>query len=173
MTSRIPSTKVRSRSAAFAFFAAMLFASGCSAYVIPYKQVCFEEENGLTVIERSPLARDSQGKPLTFATSDLPVRARLERPEYSVLIDTPQGSGIPVVFLNVVAPDGRALDIEGKHVRHVHPDAVGYSHSFYVREANGAPLEMVIRDPTGRVLGSETLRYRIRTAGVVYGIEGV
>jgi hypothetical protein len=163
---------VRDRSPALAFIAAMLLASGCSPYVIPYKQVCFEEENGVTVIERSPLARDSQGKPLTSATSDLPVRARLERPEYTVLIDTPQGS-IPLVFLNVVAPDGRALDIEGKHVHHVHPDAVGYSHSFYVREANGAPLEMVIRDPTGRVLGSETLRYRIRTAGVVYGIEGV
>jgi hypothetical protein len=162
---------VGGRSAAFAFFAAMLLASGCSPYVIPCKQVCFEEENGLTVIERSPLARDSQGKPLTFAASDLAVRARLERPEYTVLVDTPQGS-IPLVFLNVVAPDGRALDIEGKHVHHVHPDALRYSHSFDVREANGAPLEMVIRDPTGRVLGSETLRYRIRTAGVVYGIEG-
>jgi len=157
----------RSVIGAFVFVAA-----GCSPYVISYKHVCLAEENGVEILERSTISDDPQGNPLLFAEAQMPLRAVLKRPAYVVQIDTPQNP-MPVVFLNARSPEGAVLEIEGAYVRRVHPDAVGYTHSFYVRETDGKPLEFLIRDGSGQLLGQESLRYEVRSRGIAYGVEGI
>lgn len=147
-------------------------AAACSPYFISYKHVCLAEENGVEILERSTVSNDSQGNPLLFARAQMPLRAVLKRPAYVVEIDTPQNA-MPVAFLNARSPEGAVLEIVGAHVRRVHPDAVGYTHTFYVREADGKRLEFLIRDGSGRLLGEESLPYEVRSRGIVYGIEAI
>lgn len=146
--------------------------AGCSPYVISYKHVCLAEENGVAILARSTDSNDPQGNPLLFAETHLPLRAVLKRPAYVVQIDTPQNP-MPVVFLKARSPEGAALDIVGTYVRRTHPDAVGYTHSFDVRAADGKPVELQIRDASGQLLGEETLRYEIRVRGIAYGIDSI
>jgi hypothetical protein len=103
-------------------------AAGCSPYVISYKHVCLAEEKGRG-LERSTISNDPQGNPLLFAEAQMPLTAALKRPAYVVQIHTPQNP-MPVVFLSALSPERAVLEIEGAFVRGVHPNAVGYTHSF-------------------------------------------
>lgn len=150
----------------------VLGTAGCSPYVISYQHVCLAEEDDLEILERSTTSNDAQGNPLLFAEAQMPLRAILKRPTYVVQIDTPQNP-MPVVLLNARSPDGAVLELEGAHVHRTHPHSVGHTHSFYVREAHGKPLESLVRDASGKVLGTESLRYDVRSRGIAYGIESI
>ncbi|HEU5136144.1 MAG TPA: hypothetical protein VFU13_13425 [Steroidobacteraceae bacterium] len=80
-----------------------------------------------------------------------------------------------MIFFSVRTADGVVLNVEGAHVRRVHPDAevLGYQYSFMVEEAHGKPMELVIRAPDGSELGRERLTYKVRSRGVAYGIEWI
>ncbi len=144
----------------------------CSPFVMSYDHVCFEEANGLVILERSASSTDSQGKPLRFAKTRLPLKAQLRRDDYLVEIDTP-ANPMPVVFLNVRTLRGERLKLRGGNIHLVYPTVNDYSHSFHVHEACGEPLTFEVLDSSGRVLGHERLEYRVRTRGFSYGIEAI
>jgi hypothetical protein len=158
------------------FLAALAAVSltGCSPYRIDHLHLVFDDTPGLVVVERSTDAVDSEGKPLKRGRTGFPTKARLERAGYTLQFDIP-ASSTPMVFLAARSADGAVLAVEGAHLRHVHPDAVvlGYEYTFMVEEADGKPLEFVIRGPDGIELGREKLAYRIRSRGVAYGIDSI
>jgi hypothetical protein len=48
-----------------------------------------------------------------------------------------------------------------------------HPYTFMTREADGAPLEIVIRDVHGKQVGTEMLDYEIVVTGVIWGIEWI
>jgi hypothetical protein len=155
---------------AVALAAAMIVPS-----VISYHHVCFLEGDGVEVIRRSADSLDSQGKPLFFAKVGLPTEARLSRPSYVVLIDVPLNP-TPVVFLAVSTVDDKTLHIDGENLKVIAATSGmglhGYQYTFDVERADGRPLIFTVKDAAGNTLGTETLRYSVRSRGVAYGVDG-
>jgi hypothetical protein len=152
-----------------------LFQVACSPYVISYHHVCFQETNGLQVLQRSTASLDSEGKALLFAKVGLPTKARVDRPLYTILIDVPLNS-IPVVFLKVTALNGNGLRLHGQNLKTISATSreglEGYQYTFDVERASGLPLTFTVKDAAGKTLGVETLNYVVRSRGVAYGVEG-
>jgi len=148
--------------------------AGCAPYRIDHEHVVFDDTPGLTILERSTEAVSSERKPLRNGKVGFPIKTVLKRERYEVHFDLPPGS-TPLLFLSVRTAQGTVLDVEGAYLRRVHPDAevLGYQYSYYVSEADGAPLEFVIRAPGGAELGKERLTYKIRSRGVAYGIDWI
>ena len=159
-----------------AVFVTIFVHVACAPYLHRYRHACFEEKNGLRVYERSATSTDTQGKKLTLARVGLPIKARVSRSAYELSIDTPLNY-MPVVFLKALTPDGRQLIVEGPHVIVLDPGSgsaiEGYQYSFLVEEAQGAPLQITVRDSSGHILGSEVLQYIVRSRGIQYGIESL
>lgn len=155
--------------------AAMLIAlslSTCAPYRIDHQHVVFDDIAGLTILERTSTAVDSQNRPLSNGKVGFPTKAVLKRVRYEIRFDLPPSS-MPMLFLGIRASQGALLDAEGPHVGRVHPDAevLGYQYYFDVNEAGGDPVELVIRGADGLELGRKRLTYKIQSRGVLYGIE--
>jgi hypothetical protein len=150
--------------------------AGCAPYLMSFTHLCFEEQAGLEVLARSTASPDTQGNELHRPKVGMPLKLRLSRPSYSIDFDTPLQIS-PVVFLSARDEHGVTLNISGASVKRVFPgsgaELDGFEFSFYVQEAKGAPLYITIADPTGKVLGTETLRYKIVSRGYAYGIESI
>ena len=82
-----------------------------------------------------------------------------------------------MVFISARDEKGIALQITGPHVKHVAAGSAseleGYQYSFYVKEADDAPLSIEIKDAAGTVLGTELLPYEIVSRGHTYGIDSI
>jgi hypothetical protein len=154
----------------------ILALAACSPYVTAYKHVVFDAGSGLEVLERSHSSVDSQGKPLKFGRSGVPLKVRLTRDTYVIEIDMPQGSA-PVVFLRARTPTGTSLTISGASIQRVAPGSAseleGYPYSFYVAAAEGMPLEFTISLENAAPLGTERLEYVVQTYGYACGIETI
>lgn len=148
--------------------------SACAPYRIDHRHLVLDETPGLIVLERSTEAVDSQGQPLKSGRTGFPLEATLQRERYAVHFDIP-ASSTPMIFFSARAADGTLLDLEGAYVRRVHPDAevLGYQYSFLLDDADGKPLEFVIRTADGKELARERLTYKIRSRGRAYGIEWI
>jgi hypothetical protein len=151
-----------------------LCACACAPYRIDHEHLVFDETAGFAILERSTEAVSSAGKPLRNGKTGFPTKVVLKREHYEIHFDLPPGS-MPLLFLSVRTSAGAVLAAEGAHLRRVHPDAevLGYQYGFDVREADGDPLELVIRGADGAELGRERLTYRIQSRGVSYGVETV
>ncbi|HEY6124033.1 MAG TPA: hypothetical protein VIV63_05235 [Steroidobacteraceae bacterium] len=148
--------------------------TACAPYRIDHRHLVLDETPGLVVLERSTTAVDSQGEPLKSGKVGFPTEVVLKRERYDVLIEL-SPSSVPMLFLSARTAQGTVLNVEGAHVRRVHPDAevLGYQFGFMVEEADGEPLEFVVRAADGTELGRERLTYKIRSRGVAYGIEWI
>jgi hypothetical protein len=157
-------------------FPLAIVTSGCAPYIFRYEHLKFEAQDGLEVLERSTSSNDSQGKELTLPKSGLPLKLRLARPNYTIHFDTPLSS-MPLVFFSARDLQGVPLQVAGPSVKHVAPGSAleldGYEWSFYVKEADDAPLEFTITDAAGNALGTEKFRYQIVSRGYSYGIESI
>jgi len=159
-----------------AAFTAAVLLSACRPYVSSYEHVCFEEISGLVVLERSTSSTDSQGHELKLAKTGMPLKVSLRRPNYSVESDTPLNIA-PVLFLRATTSEGAALSVKGAHLYPLAEGSAaalaGYRYWFNVDEARGAPLEMVASDSSGKVVGTERLRYSLRSRGFSFGVDAV
>jgi hypothetical protein len=158
-----------------ALLAVSISQAACSPYVMSYHHVCFLEGNGLEVVQLSTASLDSQGKPLLFAKVGLPTKARLNRSSYVILIDVPLNP-MPVVFLKISTVNDKKLHIDGENLRLISESSGmgldGYQYTFDVEQAAGRPLAFTVKDAAGDTLGTETLKYSVRSRGVAYGVEG-
>jgi hypothetical protein len=149
-------------------------AVGCSPYRIDYRHLVLESVPGLEVQRRSTPA-DSPSDELRRPRHGLPLMTTLRRERYTVVMFTPLGAGMPMLFVGAHSPLDEALVVEGPQLRDVHPDARAanpeHPYTFMVEEAKGRPLTITIREPDGTLVGRETLRYRIVSRGVAWGIE--
>ena len=148
---------------------------GCVPYVISYDHLCLEEADGLRIKERSTTSENSQHEELHFARIGLPTEAELTRPGFRIKIYTPLNTG-PVLFLEPVSSDGAELKISGFNI---YPTSSGVAAStqfkywFDVKSAKGSTLVFTIEDSTGKVIGRESLRYKIRSRGFGYGVDAI
>jgi hypothetical protein len=171
----IGSCRVKSR---FPLPATALIASfslaACSPYVTSYHHVCFLEKDGLEVLQRSVDSLDPQGKPLLFAKVGLPIKARINRASYTIVIDAPPDI-IPLVFLKVSALNDNRLHLDGDNLKTVAAtSAMGPdSYTFDVERAAGRPLIFTVKDAAGKTLGSERLEYTVVSRGITYGVETI
>jgi hypothetical protein len=148
--------------------------AACAPYRIEYEHLMLDDVPGLTVVTRSS-PPDSSADKVRRARYDLPVLSTLKREAYTLTIDTPANSSYPMLFVGARDASGNSLRLEGKHLRSVHPDALianaDHPFTFMTREADGDPVEFVIRDASGKQVGAESLEYEIVTSGVIWGIE--
>ncbi len=153
-----------------------LVAVSCAPYAYTARHVYFESIPGLDIYERS----GAKGTDRTlFATQDVPIRYRLRTARYALELKTYLSGHEPVVVLRALSPLGATLRIQGSHVGEFDPAILRlqlpdyYPYSFNAEEALGAPLDVAILDAAGAVLGHEILRYKIRSRGIKYGVEGL
>ena len=149
----------------------------CAPYVHTARHVYFESIPGLEIYERSGVPKDIDRA--LFATRDLPVRYRLRTARYVLELKTPLGAHKTGVLLRAGLPQGGRLAIQGAHVFESDPAILRlqlpdyYPYSFEAEEAQGAPLDVTILDAAGAVIGHEILMYKIRSRGILYGVEGL
>jgi hypothetical protein len=115
--------------------------------------------------ESSP---DSQGKELQSPVVGLPVRSELKRATYVIEFHAPLQPR-PLMFMAATSAGGEKLEIVGPGIHRVAPGSAeeleGHFYSFYFDEADGALISFTVRDASGRILGSERLRYSIVPRG--------
>ncbi|WP_306600410.1 hypothetical protein [Geothrix sp. 21YS21S-2] len=147
--------------------ASILIVGSCAPYADSRKHVWIQETSALTVTKRSGEAENRKG--FAFAKGNLPIEAEFRGNGFKVVISTPVNPE-PVVFLEVKTAHGEPGMLSGPHLIAVQPN---FHFSFLVREAKGEPLAFSVFDSRGHMLGSATIRYRMRSRGLSYGIEAI
>ena len=155
---------------------ALMLVCGCRPVLIRYKHVVVAESAKLKVTERSAESNDSQGKPLSKPRIGLPTKSILTGNGYVVTVYTPVNS-LPVVFLKASDERQKVLALRGAHLRQLEKRSglgiEGYSHSFIVDEANGAPMEFDVLAEQGTVLSHEKIVYDVISRGYVWAIDAL
>ena len=146
-----------------------LVAFACGPYLISYKHVCVEESPVLSIIKISESSTTPNGAPLHSPKIGLPLEARIDRPDYRILIHTPMNPE-PVVFLDAQTRSGAVVSITGPNLIRIHNN---FQYSFLVGPAKGSPMSLSIYDSQGKLLGTERVNYRVKSRGFTYGIEAI
>lgn len=147
----------------------MAFTFGCVPYVRSYDHVCLEESSNLKITRFSEISPASDGKPLQAPKVGLPIEARIDRPNYQLIIHVPLNPN-PVVFLDGTASNGGELRLSGPNLIKMQNN---YQYSFLAEKAKGAPISIFIRDSNGNLLGTENVSYRLRSRGYEYGVDAI
>jgi len=146
-----------------------LAAFACGPYLISYKHVCIDEFPGLSITKFSESSTTPNGAPLHSPKIGLPLEARIDRPNYQILIHTPMNPE-PVLFLNTQTHSGSVISITGPNLIRIHDN---YQYSFLVGPAKGSPMSLSIYDSQGKLLGTERVTYHVKSRGFTYGIEAI
>lgn len=145
------------------------FICGCAPYVLSYDHVCLEESSTLKITRFSGISLASDGKPLHWPQVGLPIEAQIIRPNYQLIIHVPLNPK-PVVFIDVTASNGDELRLTGANLIKAQSN---YQYSFLVDGAKGSPISISIQDINGKLLGTETVYYRLKSRGFTYGVESI
>ena len=146
---------------------------GCQFKLYRYKHVVVAENSGLEVIERSTESNSSQGKPLSWQRTDLPLKSILREQDFVVTVYTPMNP-TPEIYFEAETKDEESLDLRGAHLRALTKTrSDGHHYYFVLNDANGDPIEFDVVDENDAVLGHVKITYKVVSRGYEWILDGL
>lgn len=153
--------------------------SACAPVFSRYRYVSLENYGDAQIVDRGEVTPGQR----TFFVGELPIRYRVERPAYTVVIELSRNAEFPKVELLVQPLGKRTVEFAKKGEVGV-PECVNYGQFgefrwqyFITCESGFDELDKVIRfnvrDLEGNLLGEEAIPYEVKRDGFFYYIDAI